>query len=416
MEDYVIAIPSYARAELIKNYTLSVFDKCNIPNDKITIFVANQEEYDTYKSKLGDKYKIVIGVIGLENQRNFISNYYDEGQNIFFCDDDIQRLAFKDEDAPRKLKDFDNLNEFLLKAFKITKDNNTILFGVYPVDSSLFMKYETTCHLTYIVGACYGMINDKSIILENANKEDFERTLKVYDKYGKVIRFNNVCIKTKYYTNKGGMQSYGRTLEDNNNRVEYLVSQYPKYAKILKKKNSEYLEIKLISKKQLVPSTKDKLLEYLKTFKFPKNRDRINISGVEKVVNNRKVGNPVSSITLGLVKPRHLRKDQAYISKLSQQHPILYQLCQDYIKELNPEFHYTSITLNKNLVCKEHRDSNNKSLSLIIGIGDYEGGNLYIEGVKHNIKDNPVIFNGNNLHYNDEITYGDKYSLVYYCS
>ena len=42
--DYKIAIPSYKRAETIKNKTLKLLMDHNIDKNKITIFVADNDE------------------------------------------------------------------------------------------------------------------------------------------------------------------------------------------------------------------------------------------------------------------------------------------------------------------------------------------------------------------------------------
>ena len=45
------------------------------------------------------------------------------------------------------------------------------------------------------------------------NFEDYERTVKVFKKYGKVIRLNNICAKTKYNKpESGGMNIGDRTI------------------------------------------------------------------------------------------------------------------------------------------------------------------------------------------------------------
>ena len=77
-----------------------------------------------------------------------------------------------------------------------------------------------------------------------------------------------------------------------------------------------------------------------------------------------------------------------------------------------------AVTINKDLVCAPHRDRHNKTDSLILFLGDFEGGELHLEngqcfaekGVFHQ-------FNGQKyLHWNSPIQSGTKYSIVYYCS
>ena len=74
---------------------------------------------------------------------------------------------------------------------------------------------------------------------------------------------------------------------------------------------------------------------------------------------------------------------------------------------------YNVIVLNHNFECAKHTDKN-KSDSIAIGFGNYEGGNLVINDVPNNIKYNSVKFDGNQSpHYVSPITFGNRYSLIF---
>lgn len=74
---------------------------------------------------------------------------------------------------------------------------------------------------------------------------------------------------------------------------------------------------------------------------------------------------------------------------------------------------YTVIVLNHNFECAKHTDKN-KSDSIAVGFGNYQGGNLVIDDIPHNIKYNSVKFNGNQSpHYVSPITFGNRYSLIF---
>ena len=55
-----------------------------IPSKLIYIFVANKEEEALYKNTIPKELynKMVVGVIGLVPQRQFITDYFKAGQNI----------------------------------------------------------------------------------------------------------------------------------------------------------------------------------------------------------------------------------------------------------------------------------------------------------------------------------------------
>lgn len=117
------------------------------------------------------------------------------------------------------------------------------------------------------------------------------------------------------------------------------------------------------------------------------------------------------SVVFGLVKQRVSRiVDQSRFSKL-------YPEIHDEIFRIGNllEFNFTSVQLNQNLVCPPHVDSNNIGNSILVGFGDYTGGNIVLNNKEYDINCLPIIFNGSKIeHYNTEITCGNKYSLVFY--
>ena len=62
---YRVAIPSYKRAETLRDKTLQMLSSHGIEPTRIDMFVADQAEYDTYKAVLspGTFSNIIIGLI-----------------------------------------------------------------------------------------------------------------------------------------------------------------------------------------------------------------------------------------------------------------------------------------------------------------------------------------------------------------
>lgn len=116
--------------------------------------------------------------------------------------------------------------------------------------------------------------------------------------------------------------------------------------------------------------------------------------------------------TFGLVKQRYTGKvaQSRFSKKYPDIHNELFRLGRDVLG-----FQFTSIHINKNVVCPPHKDEKNVGESLIISLGDYSGCKLIIEGEEYDTKYNPVIFNGaEKEHYNTDDLVGTKYSLVFY--
>lgn len=273
--NYVIAIPSYKRHNSIKNKTLKVLEDNKIDPSKIYIFVANKTEETLYKSSLDKKYhsRIVIGKPRLSNQRNIISEYFPEGKCIVQFDDDIEdiyelhhpqqnnktkwsRLTYKDMIArsfrkQQTVEPIKGLDKFIKSTFKKCIKDGIYLWGVYPTPNPYFMTFKSDSRLNFIVGPMFGTINrhDSRLKITLDEKEDSERTLKYYTMDGKVLRVDNVSIKTKYYGNKGGMQA------DNIDRkaaakeaTKKLHEKFPKITKLYTRKSTGMPEIRLLRK------------------------------------------------------------------------------------------------------------------------------------------------------------------------
>ena len=251
---YIIAIPSYNRPELIQVKTLALLHKHNINSKLINIFVSDREQYDLYKLKVPEFLynKLIIGVKGLKNQRNYINAYYPEGYPIVEMDDDIDKIVELHSNTTTKTKTLipiEDLDAFIKKAFKMCYKKNIFLWGVYPLANSHFMTEKITTDLRFIVGPMWGMINrhHKDLVLTIDEKEDTERTLQHWVMDGKVLRFNTIGIETNYYKNKGGMQNEGKNRkEEALKSVYYLHKKYPELTKIHLGKKSGFPEIKLI--------------------------------------------------------------------------------------------------------------------------------------------------------------------------
>ena len=57
-----------------------------------------------------------------------------------------------------------------------------------------------------------------------------------------------------------------------------------------------------------------------------------------------------------------------------------------------PDFSFTTIQLNKNRQCLPHVDKNNIGDSVIVALGDFEGGELLIEGKTYDIHNKCLLF------------------------
>lgn len=250
--EYKIAIPSFKREKTLVKKTLKyLIDDCKELQSNIYIFVADEDEAKRYGKEILDaRYglcRLVVGVHTLMGQRNFIQYYFPENTYVINFDDDVDGLFYANE---KKLHLLTNLRPVIEHGYKSMLYHSTAIFGVYPVANHFFMDERTTTELKYIVGCFWGCIikHDKALEVELEDKEDFERSIKYFIKFKKVIRINSICVKTNYYKEPGGMQ-VTRTPKRVDDSAKYLIEKYPAYCVLnTAKKNKEFTEIKLVYK------------------------------------------------------------------------------------------------------------------------------------------------------------------------
>lgn len=235
------AIPSYKRPATLAAQTLTTLQQEQVPKELITIFVANSEEETLYRQHCPD-YKIVVGELGLTNQRNFITRYYPEGTHLVSCDDDIKKFK---KLTPRPFL------EVAEKMFELCNFELCTLWGLYPVNNLFFCKERVIKSLSFIIGNCYGyIVNHDRVIPVLKNDKWF--SLWHYVKDGAVLRYEGICADTKMYA-PGGLTDE-RKIENESISTNFIVTQFPNLCESRKKRNGRvdvYFRGKIMKKLSL---------------------------------------------------------------------------------------------------------------------------------------------------------------------
>ena len=398
MNLYSIAIPSLGRSELLKSQTIKTLQHHNIPKSVISIFVI-QEEYETYKDTLPD-YNIVVGVLGLVKQKEFIEKYYPVNTNILFLDDDIKEID---------LDTFSDLDDLITTGFDECNLRGSYIWSIYPVWNKFYRqsKEYLSTSLKICIGGFTGIINRKDnpkVILCN-DREDVERSIKYFMRDGIVIRFNKVGYKTNFF-NQGGLGLLKDRIDRIEKECDLLNLHYGSFGKLRMKK--DYINFDLHKLPSHIP------------IQIPINPDEFFVLydmlccitiPLKNKTNSRREFGKHRCMTFGFVKGRFSGK--VGLSLSSQKYPEIY----DEIVRIGNlfGFEFTSIHLNHNVICPRHKDSNNNGNSLLVSFGDYTGCNIIIDEKKYDANCNGIIFDGSKLeHYNTDDLVGNKYSLVYY--
>ena len=249
--EYSIVIPSYKRAETCRDKTLAVLHEYRIPKEKITVVVADNNEKIAYEAVLDSKTygKIIVGVPGLSDVRNWIFEYFPKGTPLVSCDDDIRGFIEYDSSQKRHERKLRSLSNVIKRGFSECKKVGCRFWGVYPSANGFFMKPTVTTDLRFIIGSFWGCLNPgKDIHLDRSEKEDYERTIKFFIKDDAVVRLNFVSPKTAYYKEPGGMQTRNR-LKHQHVAVKALLKKYPQFVKSNPTRKSGFPEIRLADRR-----------------------------------------------------------------------------------------------------------------------------------------------------------------------
>jgi len=257
MVDYVISVPSYKRSETIKKKTLKLLDEYGINKDKITVFVSNSEEYDSYNKSLEGKYNIVnsnVPTIGAT--RNFIEKYYPENTYLMTFDDDLNEIQVKV--GEQKLGKVDDLEKLIQLGFSECDRVGAKTFGLYGAANAYFMKDRTYTKLCYILAWFSGIIIQHDPFLERITNhgEDYEYSIRQYIKNGVLCRLDNYTVDTNFRKEPGGLQTV-RNKEYNDKSIKQIADMFPEYCTMYIRPATGHAELRLKDKSSKIGSTLD---------------------------------------------------------------------------------------------------------------------------------------------------------------
>lgn len=242
---YEVAIVSHARPQQLAERTLKCLRDGGVPAEKIRVFVTPGQE-EQYRDEIDESLygAIETGGTGLANNRNAINRYYDENTPIVELDDDILAVQMLNGSDLATVSDLDKT---FADTFRIMARGSATMWGVYPVANAYFMKPRINSGLLFCIGHLHGFLNRRSETMRLNYKQDYEKSLMRYVADGEVIRFDMMCAKAApMRSGSGGSQNHDRT-EENERDVHYLLSEWPQYVRISKRRPDGYLEVKLLN-------------------------------------------------------------------------------------------------------------------------------------------------------------------------
>tara|TARA_R110002020_G_scaffold431901_2_gene641965 strand:- start:4422 stop:5183 length:762 start_codon:yes stop_codon:yes gene_type:complete len=239
--DYLIIIPSYNREKLLKETTLKLLE-----NVEHRIIILYDKDYPYSPI---DNIEQIEAPRGIGNVRNYIREHYN-GYRILMIDDDINSIDKLNDDGITFSPI--NFNEWVKTAWETASKENVKLWGVNLYHNSFFCRQTITTKLCYINGSFTGLdLTDNQLPLKTEldHMEDYDFTIQHFIRDKGVLKFNDVCLKTKCFRKEGGIAEELGGLDKRKLKAkingEILENRYPNLCSLYKKKKFDVYNIKL---------------------------------------------------------------------------------------------------------------------------------------------------------------------------
>jgi len=429
--DFHVAIPSRGRVrefylqtyrKLIYRYSLEA---------ETTVFLQTPEDLEAYSKAFPRVRHVLTPGLGQEAAQEAIRRHYPPGARVVVLHDDVTRVVRLRAGAARR---FDDVRRLFRSAFEVMEAFGVSLGGVAPTTNALNelqSQRKVTLSLRFVYDPLHFELNpSQPMVMRSVTKQDAERSIQHYERCGGVLRLAGFAVSTRHRpsardraadaadcelvrreypgcvaqvrAHRGGYSSL--VLAPRPYRGPRSVAAAAAAAPADCEAEAEALFLRLLGDFDVEPDLElpgGRLLQLLQRHAWNVNELRTAVVPPERRVVSVSKRNGLES----------LRADVPVYSESLHQGPI-FEACQ---AVLPPGLRFDYVTVNKNLCCHPHRDGGNAGRSLILFLGGFEGGALLTEdgqrfeepGVLH-------AFDGSRLHWNEPITGGTKYSVVFY--
>ena len=214
-----VLIPSInGRFDSLLNLLNWLVLQVGIDNSDVFVFVISTQRHLYRKhviDKLAFEVQLVTGVYGLGRQRNFMYQYclrhFAPGEHVLALDDDVAGFSrvrgirqYSWGSVPREKIALTGpqIRRFLSKAFADCIRLGSYLWGLNTSDNAMCMSLPGAPprqSLGLVCGFTYGfrLIDDPQLMLRNTLQngvlEDFERSLRYFQRHGLILRYGTHC-------------------------------------------------------------------------------------------------------------------------------------------------------------------------------------------------------------------------------
>lgn len=247
-----VIIPSFRRAQQCAEKSLTTLSR-QAAGAAAQVWLSDWDELAEYEAAVeaaGVRDQITVtfhkGEPGLGRNRKAAYHGQPEPGWVLCMDDDIEKVILRVDE--KRIEEAD-IHRFWSEGVALAKTIGTRLFGVYPVANPYFMRANVRSGLTFIGGGFYAEYvtpgeTDLLPLAVNGLRDDFERSLLHWERFGNVLRFEEYSFIEKIFQNPGGLQAGDRNEEDDKKERERIVATWPEVTKLWRRKNGRW-EIKL---------------------------------------------------------------------------------------------------------------------------------------------------------------------------
>jgi hypothetical protein len=249
--DYQVAVPSWRRADLLRDKTLTTLRRGGVSMSRLTVFINMHDPQLNEYLALAEAFGFDIQSLydqGINATRRRIADHFPPGTPVVCMDDDVTRVARAV--SPKKLDDIGDLGQFFADAFQRTSDEGLQVWGVNAVANPYFMQGKTTTDLKFLIATLWGFYSRPGHPVHATTvevKEDYESSLRAWWYDGGLVRFSNVTAVADHYRAAGGCQDY-RDAARSQEAAERLIADWPGLVRINTRRKSGHAEVLLARK------------------------------------------------------------------------------------------------------------------------------------------------------------------------
>ena len=203
-----------------------------VPPEEHRAYAAGLPKFCDYQQGYGQS---------MPKARNVALEWCDEnipaGMTVIQLDDDLKKVAR----AVNKKRQGISFYEAMCDMLDRLEMSDFRLAGVAPTDNPLSVHKNTSANL-FIIGSCIAIKRPCPLYFDEQFrlKSDYDYTLQHVERYGGVVRCNDLLLSFDHYSNAGGVVNY-RKRDMNDDMVRRLERKWPGWIRKNPKRPGEIL-------------------------------------------------------------------------------------------------------------------------------------------------------------------------------